>query len=297
MKKFIKILKAFIFPPLAIMILLLPLSVSLLIYCFAYLSGEGIVSYISFALSAYTLAVLCAQTPEIIKFIENVKQENRIVKRYMTDPSLRVKVSLYSSLIINTAYAVFQIGLGFYHSSFWFFSLAVYYILLAVMRFFLLRDVRVSNAAENMVSELKRYRFCGIILMLMNLTLAGIVFFIAWQNRGFEHHFITTIAMAAFTFTALSVAIVNVIKYRKYNSPLFSAAKDISLVSAAVSLLTLESAMLSAFGEENQDFFRLIMTSLTGAAVCIFVLTVAVYMIVRANKKLKILKKEQDNGK
>ncbi len=291
MKTLIKILKALIFPHLAVMILLVPIATSLLIYSFVYLNGEGIISYLSFALSAYTLTTLCAQTPNIIRFIENFKQENRLVHRFITDPALRVKTSLYSSLIINTAYAIFQIGLGFYHSSFWFYSLAVYYILLAVMRFFLLRDVRVSKAGEDMISELKRYRFCGIILMLMNIALVGIVFFIAWQNRGFEHHFITTIAMAAFTFFTLIVAIVNAVKYRKYKSPLYSASKAINLVAAAVSMITLETAMLSAFGEEGQENFRLIMTSTTGAAVCIFILAMAIYMVVGSTKKLKIMTK------
>ena len=213
--------------------------------------------------------------------------------------ALRVKVSLYSSLTINTAYAIFQLGLGFYHSSFWFYSLAVYYILLAVMRFFLLRDVKLASfdSGETIVSELKRYRFCGISLVLMNVALAGIVFFIAWQNRGFEHHFITTIALAAFTFASLTIAIVNAVRYRKYNSPLFSAAKAISLASAAVSMLTLESAMLSAFGKDGQESFRLIMTSLTGAAVCIFVLVMAIYMIINSNKKLRKITEEQSNGK
>lgn len=299
MKRFIKILKALLFPPLAAVILIAVLSASMLVYSFVYLDGEGIFSYLSFALSAYALTVLCAKTPDIIRFIENTKRENRIIRRYMADPALRVKVSLYSSLTINTAYAIFQLGLGFYHSSFWFYSLAVYYILLAVMRFFLLRDVKLASfdSGENIVSELKRYRFCGISLVLMNVALAGIVFFIAWQNRGFEHHFITTIALAAFTFASLTIAIVNAVRYRKYNSPLFSAAKAISLASAAVSMLTLESAMLSAFGKDGQESFRLIMTSLTGAAVCIFVLVMAIYMIINSNKKLRKITGEQSNGK
>ena len=43
--------------------------------------------------------------------------------------------------------------------------------------------------------------------------------------------------MAAYTFTALTLAIVNAVRYRKYGSPAYSAAKAISLASATLGLL------------------------------------------------------------
>ena len=76
-----------------------------------------------------------------------------------------------------------------------------------------------------------------------------IVFFMLYWNRTFSHHMITAIAMAAYTFTAFTVAIVNVIKYRKYNSPVFLASKVISFASACVSMLTLTSTLLTTFDE------------------------------------------------
>ncbi len=93
--------------------------------------------------------------------------------------------------------------------------------------------------------------------------------------------------LAAYTFTAFSVAVVNIIKYRKYNSPVFSASKAISLASASVSMLTLTSTMLTTFGSGNDMEFRRLMTGLIGGAVSIFIITMAVYMIVQSTKKLK----------
>ena len=72
------------------------------------------------------------------------------------------------------------------------------------------------------------------------------------RNRTFHHHEITTIALAAYTFTSLTFAIINTVKYRKYHSPVYSASKAISLASACVSLLTLESTMLTTFGNETE---------------------------------------------
>ncbi len=62
------------------------------------------------------------------------------------------------------------------------------------------------------------------------------MFIMVYQGRNYGHHEITTIAMAAYTFTSFTMAIINVIKYRKYKSPVYSATKAISLSSACVCL-------------------------------------------------------------
>ena len=98
--------------------------------------------------------------------------------------------------------------------------------------------------------------------------------------------------MAAYTFTTMTLAVVNVIKYRRYESPIMSAARVISLASALVSILSLETAMLTAFGEPGNDSFRQIMTAITGSAVCLLVLAMAVYMVIHSTKEINRLKKE-----
>ena len=128
----------------------------------------------------------------------------------------------------------------------------------------------------------------------MNLTLALIVFFMIYWNRSFEHHEITAIAMAAYTFASLSVAIVGIFKYRRYNSPVFSASKIISLASALVSMLTLESTMLTAFGKETASpLFQKLMLGITGGAVSTAITSLSVYMII---KSTRLLRKHGENG-
>jgi hypothetical protein len=161
------------------------------------------------------------------------------------------------------------------------------------MRFFLLLHTRKYTPGLKMQSELQKYRTCGWIFLLMNLSLALIVFFMIYWNRTFEHHMITAIAMAAYTFTALTVAIVNVIKYRKYNIPVFSASKAISLTAALVSVLTLESTMLTTFGDGTMTVTgRKIMLSATGGVISVFIVTTAIYMIVDGTKKIRKIKTE-----
>ena len=211
------------------------------------------------------------------------------------DDRLRVKVSLYGSLAYNTVYALFQLWLGFYHHTFWYYSLAGYYISLAVMRFFLLRHTQRFTPGERMREELIKYRACGWVFLIMNLALTFMIFFMVYWNRTFNHHEITAIAMAAYTFTSFTTAIVNMVRYRKYNSPVYSASKAISFAAACVSMLTLTSTMLTAFGDGTMDLSaRRLMLGLVGGAVSAVVMTMAVYMIAESNKKLK--SKEKIDG-
>ena len=103
----------------------------------------------------------------------------------------------------------------------------------------------------------------------------------------FKHHMITTIAMATFTFLTFTFAIIDLVRYRKYQSPVYSAAKTINLIAGCVSMLTLETAMLTTFGTADNPLFHQIILAATGVAVIGFALTMAVMMIVKGSRQLK----------
>lgn len=291
--------KSLLFPHFAVLLILLPSATAFLVYSMICLGTESPVAIGSYVLAAYTLTVWCLRIPRIISLLKNFKNENKYAVRWLGDPRLRVNVSLYGASLWNTAYAVFQLWLGFYHHTFWYYSLAGYYFSLAVMRFFLALHSRKYKPGEKMLSELRKYRACGWCFLATNLALSLMIFFMVYWNRTFNHHEITTIAMAAYTFTSLTVAIINVIKYKKYKSPIYSASKAISLASACVSMLTLESTMLTTFGDESMDLLsRRILLGATGGAISAFIIAMAVYMIATGTKKIKIYKsKESPNGK
>ncbi len=282
-----KLGKALLFPHIAIMIILVPIATVLLVGSMVFVGTESVIAIISYVLAAYTLTVWCFKIPYLIKYFKTFKDENKYARRWQDDTRLRVNVSLYGSLAWNALYALFQLWLGFYHHTFWFYSLGAYYICLGVMRFFLLLHTRRYAPGEKMQTELKKYRTCGWVFLVMNLALTLIVFFMLYWNRTFEHHMITAIAMAAYTFTAFTAAIVNLVKYKKYQSPVFSASKAISFAAACVSMLTLTSTLMTTFGDGSMDAFsQKILLGAVGFTVSGVVVTMAISMIVIATKKL-----------
>ena len=293
-----KICKALLFPHIAIMILLVPIATVLLVGSMVFIGTESIIAYISYILAAYTLTVWCFKIPYLIKFFKAFKDENKYARRLRNDARLRVNISLYGALAWNALYGILQLWLGFYHHTFWFYSLGAYYICLGMMRFFLARHTTRYAPGKRMRTELKKYRACGIVFLVMNLALALIIFFMVYWNRTFEHHMITAIAMAAYTFTTFTVGIINVIKYKKYNSPVFSASKAISLAAALVSMLTLGSTMLTTFRDGTMtEMGEKLMLGSIGGGVSILIVATAIYMIVTGTRKIKQLDSEVKNGK
>lgn len=285
-----KIAKALLLPHIAVMIILIPIATALLVYSMVFIGTSSVVAIISYVISAYTLVIWCNRIPHLIKFFKTFKNENKYARLWQEDIRLRVNVSLYGTLIWNTAYALLQLGMGFEHKTFWFYSLAGYYFSLAVMRFFLVQHTRKHKHGEKIADELKLYRTCGIVFLVMNMTLALMIFFMVYWNRTFNHHEITTIALAAYTFTSFTLAIINTVRYRKYNNPVYSASKAISLASACVSMLTLESTMLTTFGDGTMSRTeRSILLGTSGAAISVLIIAMAIYMIVQSTKKIKLL--------
>lgn len=299
MNRFKYILKRIFCLPLAPTVALALFGYGLVISVAAFDIKIPAVQYLAYFSSAYALVITCTAIPKFIAFAKAVRQsvyEHKLMKklrgtaigdRFFSDVRFRTEISLYQGLLINALYICMKLFSGFYYRSVWFIALAVYYILLAVTRFLLLRHGKGKAGRTQIETELYRYRLCGIMLLFMNQALAGIVIFMVHQNKGFDYPGILIYAMALYSFYSVITAVVNLVKFRKHGSPVLSAAKAINLVAAMVSILSLTTAMLAQFGGEDDPLTRKILTAATGGGVCTIVIAMAIYMIWNATKQLK----------
>lgn len=291
--------KIFFLPPLP-MVLIAIFGFGFVIAVAAFKIEIPALQYLSYISSAYALTITITGFPHYIAFARAVKRRmmesapmkkfrgTAFGKRFFGDVWFRTELSLYGSLFINFLYIAIKLFSGIYYRSVWFISLAVYYILLAIMRFILLH--KNKNSLMTMEIEIKRYRLCGIMLLIMNQALTGIVIFMVHQNKGFDYPGLLIYAMAMYSFYSMITAVINLVKFRKHGSPLLSAAKVINLVAAMVSILSLQTAMLAQFGGDADFAFRRLMTGLTGGAVCVIVISMAVFMLWKSARQLKKLR-------
>lgn len=285
MKEFLTIVKKVFSPHTVILVFLVVLSAIAVPLSFTKMFKDTAFAYISYLVSAYTLTAVCFRVPKIVVNIHDKAFENKLIYKYFNDVHFKVFISLLGSFSINFLYAVFKLVYSAVTSAFWFGAVSIYYILLCVVRFYLIKELPENNAVGNYYKEMKTYRITGVFLLGLNMALSVMIFEVVrdadWSHyRGFMIY-----AVAGYTFYCLIMAIVNLVKYRKLNSPVLSAAKCINLTTALVSLFSLQTALLNQFGDNAG--MEYIFNAITGTVVCIFALMIAIYMCVRSTKILK----------
>lgn len=293
MKRHRNLLHRLLFPGPLVVGISVPIAAALLVYTFGIAGDAGPIAYLSYAFSAWSLTLVCVNLVPVLRKIRDAVHRNPCLHRYLTDLPFKEKVLLYRSLSINVLYAALKFVSGVRERSVWLVTLAVYYAFLAAMRFLLLRQAHRNTLGQNLIAEFRRYRLCGAVLMMMNLALSGMTVLVIRQNKGFAYPGYLIYAMALYTFYTTVTAVVNLVKYRRLGSPVLSAAKAINLAAALVSMLALETAMLAQFNTKGPAFSQR-MTGATSAAVCMLVLTMAMWMLVRSTRQLRQLERTEE---
>lgn len=283
--------KRLLFPPIwALLVLTVVSTAGLVMVFWNGLDGYPI-SYVVYGLSFYTLCVdtafCCTVLPKQYRLTKQKIQENKYANRYLTDVAFKTNVSLYLSLSINLLYIATNAVSAVTNHSVWFGIYAVYYAIMAVMRFMLVRTLNRVGIHQNPVVEWKRSRLCAYILMTVNLALSAVVLMMVNSGSGFSYQGYMIYVMAMYTFYVTTSAMIDIVKYQKYASPVLSMSKIIKLASSLMSMLALETAMFAQFGSDSALESQNGMIMATGGGIAGIVTVMSVSVIVRSTKEIK----------
>lgn len=260
-------------------------------------AGKGVLPEIAgfavYALAAILLTGACVLLYQDIRrgimvgILESVKQ-NPLGQRFLEDYSFRTVLTTLPVFSINVIYTVYNGVIGIMNRSVWFITMAVYYSLLGIMRFQAVsagrKTARLSDPEMIRKKELRMIKTDGILLLLLNLSLSGVVLLTIAMDTARRYPDVIVISIAAYTFYKITMAVINMVKSRKTRSPILITIRNIGVADALVSMLTLQSTMLVSFGGENGlEAGR--MNGITGLAVCILISMLGVSMIRYACKK------------
>ena len=165
------------------------------------------------------------------------------------------------SLLFNMVYSAYHIIFGITAHSWWFFTIGIYYAILSIVRFVVLRH----KGRKRFVIQ-----FTGIMLIVLSLSLIGTVILAFVKDRGTVFHLIVMLAIAVYAFTKITLATIRWIKARKSKSAKLITLRNISFADAFVSIFSLQRSMLVSFEGMTEMEIR-IMNVATGSAVCIIV--------------------------
>lgn len=255
-----------------------------LFYLIKFKSFGTPISYILYLLMTYCLIMVSIKVYNIVRTkINKIIDNNKYLKRYKEDFKLRYKISLIISLILNIIYIIFKLISGIIYKSFWFISFVFYYLLLVILRLNIAKQ-EFTNTAK-LEDEYAKYRSIGSILLFINVILTIIILIIVNEKIMNVYPTWIAISVAAYTFYLIVISLYNLVKYRKYKSPLISASKIINVVASLVSLISLEIILIPTFGEGQIEFFE-IMIMATGGGIALIITSIAFYMIIRSTEWL-----------
>ena len=274
-----------LYPHPAVVALCVPAGAAGLAYVFLVAGSDSPAAYPLYLFSVYALTILCAGTVRAAGRLAARVRQVPLVRRLLTDLPFRARAGLYASLGVNLLYAGMNAAAGLRGRSVWAATLAVYYLLLAVMRFSLARYARRADFGADLPGERRRARLCGGLLAVMTLALAGVVVLVLHREGGFRYSGFMIYAMAAYAFYVTIMGAVNLVRYRRSPSPVLLAARAVSLAAALVSMLALEVAMLARFSTPEQALFCTRMIAGSGGAVCALVAGLGGYLFIRAGRR------------
>lgn len=278
-----KLLQKLLHPPGWVLIFVPLLSFAALAAVFIRQCPENILVYLIYSLSAYSLTIWLAALLGLTKRAKSAMMGSKFMRkaaaspimgRYFKDLAFRGSISIYQGIAVNLFYVAFRIMAATRYASVWFLSMAVYYLVLGGLRAYLIVYYRRRT------SELERrcYHTTAWFLFLLNIPMGGMIVLMVRTDSGFSYPGYVIYLSALYTFYTMITSAINLIRFRRLGSPILSAAKVLHFVAAMMSILGLQTAMISRFSENGENYRRM-MNAITGGFVYGIVILIAIYML------------------
>ena len=272
-------------PPKPILILVPPAVFAALVFILVCGKSGSALSYSIYCMSAYCLLIWALPVPGLIKrAIVAVKARLSVTVfggKYINDVTFRNNVGIYQGMIANFLYVIFRIAVGIDYASAWFVSAAIYYLVLGGLRLFLVLGSRGTMPGL----ELHCYRRTAFLLFLLNIPMGGMILLMVFTNSCYYYPGHIIYLSAIYTFYAIIRSVSDLVRFRKLDSPILSAAKVLNFVAALMSVLCLQTTMIAQFSSGRDDF-RIIMNGVTGTAIWFTVILTAIFMLRRSAKAI-----------
>ncbi len=260
----------------------------------AFIGYTGALSYVVYVLAAillgYTVYTVVMLAPSIKARVQASLRKRKFTRDFTENYSFRTLVFAACSFVINIGFVVFNTVFSVLTENAWYASLAGYYFLLSLLRGGVFWGRKRARARANgdekklLSLELNNYALCGGALFILDLAMAVAVTFMVLEQKPTQYTEITAIVFATFAVYKISLAIWNIFKARKTNDLQIQTFRNIGLVDAAVSLLSLQTTLGSTFSQgENM----LALNAVTGAFVCLITMGLGVFMIIQATRRKK----------
>ncbi|MBQ7339519.1 MAG: hypothetical protein IJW43_01550 [Clostridia bacterium] len=258
-----------------------------------------VLSYILFSVAglslAYSIYLIIPLFPKVKKGIVKWMESHDFTYLLLRNFGFRTVIFAIGSFIMSILFSVFNAYMGIVNQSIWYGALAGFYLSLAFLRGGVLtyhknRVAKKIKTEKEEYIKAKVYKNSGIITLILNVALSVAIVQMIFSDAHFYYMGWTIFAYAAYSFYKITASIITFIKAYKQTDLSIRAIRNINLVDALVSILALQTALLTTFSSAGVNIS--LFNTLTGVVVSLFSIIIGIYMIVSANKKIKEIQKD-----
>lgn len=216
-----------------------------------------------------------------------MKQKNAVFHDFEFRTFIFSTLSFFTTIIFTS----YNLYLGFSYHATWNYGIAVYYALLVMIRaYVLLFERKISQSSgpqeKKEASRKRLFLIQSILLFLIDIALIGPITMMVLEEKIIDYSAIPAIAMAAYTTYKVTIAVRNFIKAKKRSNLSIKILKNISLVDALVSILSLQYILVMTFGN-GMDEYMLPLCATSTFVIWIGLIILSVSSVIEAVKLKK----------
>jgi divalent metal cation (Fe/Co/Zn/Cd) transporter len=186
-------------------------------------------------------------------------QEKLIVVRdYLSDKQQRNnRIALFAkiSIITNAVMALGKIGMSIYSLSLFLFAGGLFNVGIGVAK-----AIAVKGYSEHEKKAQEHGHRCYYLVgcVVIAASLAYMAYSFRMMNGGqsnIQFDLVTALSIATFTFVEIGTTVYGIVKIRRDKEPIIEAIKMTNLVSALISIVLTQAALLSLENVENAAMY------------------------------------------
>ncbi len=260
-----------------------------------------VIAYVLFGVAGisltYTVYLIIPAFPKMKRAIVGWMESKDFTYLLLRSFGFRTIIFAMGSFLMSLLFSGFNAYMGIANRSIWYGALAGFYIALAFLRggVLLYHKNKIGKRLDGISDIIKKarlYRNSGIITLILNVALSVAIAQMIFAKAHFTYMGWTIFAYALYAFYKITASIITFIKAHKQADLTVRAIRNINLIDALVSILALQTALLSTFSTSEVGID--LANTLTGVAVSLISIAIGVYMIISSTKTIKNIK-EQNN--
>lgn len=204
-----------------------------------------------------------------------LSQKSSFLNKLFNDTYFRTMLFTSISLLLGFGFVAYNAFAGIYYQSIWNGSISVYYMLLVLIKMLFLigeykltKNKNITNEQKNL-KRITMFKNEGWLLIFLNIVLIVPVVLLITSQKNVNLPMWVAIADATFSFYKMITCIYSFVKSRKNNNFSIKGIKNLNLVSACVTILSLTYTMIITFSEEVSAGIHTLMILSAVAVVCV----------------------------